>query len=163
MADGDFLESLYYRLNVFPIKVPPLRERKEDIPSLVAHFIEKWGTNKGYDKKDISPEALFQLENYDWPGNVRELENVVQRSIILSQRGGIQEIDIPISAEGEKKRRVLSTKKNFSDQTQEFSRDIIVNALETHGWNQSATARHLGLHRNTLLSKMKKLLIHRSA
>ena len=158
-----FRQDLFYRLNVISIDVPPLRERKEDIPGLVAHFIEKWGTNKGYDKKDISPEALFQLENYDWPGNVRELENVVQRSIILSKRGVIQEIDIPMSVEGEKKRRALSTKKNFSDRTQEFSHDIIVNVLETHGWNQSATARHLGLHRNTLLSRMKKLGIYRSA
>lgn len=158
-----FREDLFYRLNVINIDVPPLRERKEDIPSLVAYFIEKWGTDKGYDIKGISTEGLSQLEKYNWRGNVRELENVVQRSIILAGSGGFKEIDIPVLDEGKDKGRGLSTKESFSAQSEEFYRDIIVNALEMHGWNQSTTAKYLRLHRNTLLSKMKKLGIHGSA
>ena len=158
-----FREDLFYRLNVISIEVPPLRERKEDIPSLIVHFIEKHGTKKGYDIKGISASAISQLENYDWPGNVRELENVIERSIILSGGELIKQIDIPASAEGKKKVDVLSTDKTFSTQLEEVSHGIIVNALDMHEWNQMATAKYLGLHRNTLLSKMEKLKINRNA
>jgi transcriptional regulator with PAS, ATPase and Fis domain len=81
---GEFREDLYYRLNVIPIKVPPLRERKEDIPLLVKHFLSKFSQQEGFSVKDVSSEALTILMSHTWPGNVRELENVIERAIVLS-------------------------------------------------------------------------------
>ncbi|MGD9653533.1 MAG: sigma-54-dependent transcriptional regulator, partial [Candidatus Dadabacteria bacterium] len=93
VADGRFRNDLYYRLNVFPVRVPPLRERKEDIPALVAHFIAKYGRHVNRRVSGAAPEVISELSSYDWPGNVRELENVVERAIILSDSEYITRID----------------------------------------------------------------------
>lgn len=152
-----FREDLLYRLNVISIDVPPLRERKEDIPALVAHFIEKHGINKGYGARGITSEALAHLGDYDWPGNIRELENMIERYVILSRSELIEEIVLPSSTSGVESGTALDERVPFSDRVNAFSRDILVAALEKHQWNRSAAAKELGLHRNTLLSKMEKL------
>lgn len=157
----EFREDLYYRLNVITIKVPPLRERKEDISDLIFHFIGKHGTNKGYKVRGITSEALSQLEQYGWPGNIRELENVIERSIILSQSKLIEKVDLPSSEKRIESGMIQDEKLPFSDRLDAFSRNVLLDALEKHNWNQTTTAKYLGLHRNTLLSKMEKLEIHK--
>jgi len=95
MKHGGFREDLYYRLSVFPIKLPPLRERKEDIPLLTAHFIKKYNEQENKSVKDIHPDALELLLNYNWPGNVRELENAVERAVVLASDDNIASRDLP--------------------------------------------------------------------
>src|SRR6185503_4398177 len=85
VAEGKFQEDLFYRLNVIPIHIPPLRERREDIPALVEHFVKKHARRTGRRVERIEPAALSALQQYDWPGNVRELENTVERAVVLSQ------------------------------------------------------------------------------
>lgn len=154
-----FREDLFYRLNVIPINVPPLRKRKEDIPGMIAHFIEKHGRKKGYSIKGISQKAISQAENYDWPGNIRELENLIERSIIVSKEEFIQELDIPTLTEKLKKENGSADESSFSINLDLFSKKMIIEALNQHNWNRSVTAKFLGLHRNTLQAKMEKLNI----
>jgi transcriptional regulator with GAF, ATPase, and Fis domain len=155
---GTFREDLYYRLNVFPIKIPPLRDRKEDIPLLVKHFVEKYGKKIGKNIEHISQNYIDTLQAYDWPGNIRELENIVERSVIVSpakklilddwnptHRKPDQNIPIPTLEEQEKK--------------------LITMALEKTGWRVSGekgAAKILGINPHTLISRMKKLGIQRS-
>src|SRR5690606_3822714 len=90
VAGGQFLGDLYYRLNVLPIVIPPLRERRTDIPMLVQHFVARAGTQVGKVVQTVAPDAMAALEAYDWPGNVRELENTIERAVILSQGPAIE-------------------------------------------------------------------------
>ena len=107
------------------------------------------------------PDTLSQLESYDWPGNIRELENVIERSIILSQEELIQDVDLPTTEAEKESGSVLDKEISYSNRLDAFSRKVLLNALEKHNWNQSAAAKYLGLHRNTLLSKMEKLGIRK--
>jgi two-component system response regulator PilR (NtrC family) len=95
VEQGTFREDLFYRVNVIPIRVPPLRQRREDIPLLVDHFLEKYGRAMGREKASLSVEALRILESYHWPGNVRELENVIERALALTSDGALTRDDIP--------------------------------------------------------------------
>ncbi|MEJ2616043.1 MAG: sigma 54-interacting transcriptional regulator [Ignavibacteriaceae bacterium] len=157
LKEGTFREDLYYRLNVFPIKIPPLRERKEDIPVLVNHFINKHCKKIGKKIESISPKLMKNLINYDWPGNVRELENVIERAIIVSPENSF------------KLEESLNQNKENGNTTgfqslDEIEKKYIIDVLESTNWRVSGpngAAKILGLVPSTLQFRMKKLNIHR--
>lgn len=161
MKDGSFREDLYYRMNVFPIFIPPLKQRKEDIPLLVNHFIRR-STQQRKDVKGISHEALELLINYHWPGNVRELENVVERAVALCPRSVISPSDLPQNIrEGMElsvdEDAVLEGKLSFEEAEEAFERNIILKALEKSNYVQSRAADLLGISRRILKYKMDRL------
>lgn len=157
IRDGRFREDLYYRLNVVPIHLPPLRERREDIPLLVEHFLKKFdpqGRMRG-----PNCQAMKLLSEYHWPGNVRELENCLERAVIISSGPEITPADLPpevagIVAPGEPRKRFSLPGEGIS--LEDVEKDLIVQALERSGGNQSRAARLLGITRHTLLYRMEK-------
>ncbi len=156
IQDGHFREDLFYRLNVLHIHMPPLRERPEDIPILVAHFIKKYGDSK----KRIERKALIKLLNYHWPGNVRELENVIARAVVISQGDVIREGDITLEHEGE---AGLERKKVEFKSLEEVERQYILDVLEGCGWNKTRAAKILGITLRGLQYKLKRWGIDKSA
>jgi len=153
MTKGRFREDLYYRLNVFPIRVPPLRERQEDIPFLVKHFIAKHGAPGD----GIEPRALDALARYPWPGNVRELENVVERSLIMKNGPAITLPDLPEDVSSPPASRVDLKSVEIPDdgiQIDEMERAVILKALEKAKGNKSKAAKLLGITRRKLYSRM---------
>lgn len=156
VREGSFREDLYYRLNVISIHLPPLRERKEDIPLLVDHFIEKFNMESGKKVEGISEEALQILMEHDWPGNVRELENVIERAVIINRGGIVLPGDLPphLLRHPEQAPPLHGT---FGHRTlQQVERDHIQRTLEENEWNIQRTARVLGIDRSTLYSKIKR-------
>jgi formate hydrogenlyase transcriptional activator len=157
MAEGRFRVDLFYRLNVFPIQIPPLRERPEDIPLLVRHFVAKYGRKLGKAIDTISEPAMQRLGTYRWPGNARELENVIERAVIMSSGPRLDLGDgLAAPAAVPREARVPTL--------EELERDHIVAVLESTGWRVSGprgTARILGLKPTTLEARMKKLGIKR--
>jgi DNA-binding NtrC family response regulator len=153
-----FREDLYYRLHVVPIGVPPLRERKSDLPDLAAHFVRRYAQEFKKDVRGLSRGALLALDRYDWPGNVRELENIVERSVALATRPVIGLDDLPLDlamheaaasrAEGEPGPLTLKEARD------RFEQAYVLRALEREDWNQSRAARGLGVHRNTLIARL---------
>jgi len=160
MVKEAFREDLYYRLNVVSIYVPALRERKEDIPPLVNHFLKKYNKIDNKRAKAISSQALELLLDYDWPGNVRELENVIERALVLG-RGDILSVrNISLPA-GEKSlpSRISSSPTHAS--LAETEKRLIQETLRTTQWNQSEAAKLLKIHRNTLGRKIRHFNIHK--
>lgn len=145
---GTFREDLYYRLNVINLHVPPLRERKGDIPLLAVHFLKKYAHALSRGVRDIKPEALEKLSSYHWPGNVRELENEMERAVILSDSAvvGPGDISIPVFPHSEARYPML----------EEMEREYIKRVLEEADGNQSRASRMLGINRKTLYLKLKK-------
>jgi two-component system response regulator AtoC len=148
IASNTFREDLFYRLNVITIKLPALRERREDIKPLAEHFVEKFSKKCG-DKKIILRNALNKLLRYDWPGNVRELENVMERAVVLSRGTQISDSDIPLEGEAAAARMT-------SESLADMEKAHITSVLAATGGNLSETASRLGIHRNTLRLKMKR-------
>jgi len=157
-----FREDLFYRLNVIPIRVPPLRERVSDIPLLLQHFLQLFSRTKKKPLKRITPEAMNLLRQHPWPGNVRELENLMERLVILTEGEVIEVADLP-----EKFQRLVLPAQTetgkfseqgiqFADAVQAFERDLILRALHQSNWVKSRAAQLLHLNRTTLLEKMKK-------
>lgn len=162
VKEGTFREDLFYRLNVFPIYMPPLRERKEDIPALSNHFLKKYNKESGKNVTNISAEAMKKLFLYDWPGNVRELENVIHRALILSREdmlspediiiSGIEDIKIPKTL-----RELKETKKRLKARSIEgIERSFILDALSRNNWNISRAAEEVGMQRTNFHSLMRK-------
>ena len=151
-----FREDLFYRLNVVPIEMPPLRDRREDIPFLVDHFIRKYNREFAKDVRAISPEALPMLLNYAWPGNVRELENIIERSVALGTGPVIHLKDLPIdlALSDHATRGPTDAPLTLREAREQFEFQFVIRTLERVDWNQSKAARLLGLHRNTLLAKL---------
>lgn len=153
---GSFREDLYYRLNVVRIDLPPLRDRREDIPLLVDHFLEKYNPRSAKAVREVSPEALGVLMSYPWPGNVRELENIIERSVVLATGPVIHLKDLPMDLVFEDRTtspaRPPST--TLKDALKQIETHLILRALEATGWNQVQAAEQLGIHRNTLLLKL---------
>ncbi|THF55159.1 AAA-type ATPase lid domain-containing protein, partial [Pseudothauera rhizosphaerae] len=153
--EGRFREDLYYRLNVFPITIPPLRERGGDIVALADHFVARFSADMGIAVHRISTPALNMLTCYHWPGNVRELENVVERAVILAEDGVIEKPHLPpslqtpvvteISAAGTLEARLAAA---------EY--ELIVEALKVHQGNMTAAATQLGLTRRILGLRMER-------
>ncbi len=159
IKNGRFRGDLYYRLNVIPMRIPPLRERIEDIPLLVAHFVDKYNQKTNKQVKGISREARALMMAYSWPGNVRELENVMQRMMVVSTTEILDVADLPPemrdNAGGvENKAKDL---KDIARETSGFAeKSIIVDALTHTGWNITRAARSLGISRATLQNKIKR-------
>jgi two-component system response regulator AtoC len=152
-----FREDLFYRINVAALTIPPLRERKDDIPILVEHFIRKYAREFKKDVRGISRGALPSLAAYDWPGNVRELENVIERSVALATRPVIRLDDLPLDLairEEPAGSAGSGTSLSLKEARDRFEQVYILRALERENWNQSRAARRLGVHRNTLLARL---------
>jgi DNA-binding NtrC family response regulator len=163
IAEKKFREDLYYRLNVIPIVVPPLRERKDDIPLLVDHFIKKFNTDFNKSIQGVDEEALQALMAYDWPGNIRELENVLERAIVLSRSDVLTVKDFPETIGVQKYRNnhfSYVEGQQLNDLVEQFEKNIIEQALEKFNGNKLRTAEKLGIHRSTFMSKLKKYQIN---
>jgi two-component system response regulator AtoC len=160
-----FREDLYYRLNVMPVHVQPLRQRREDIPVLVDHFIRKYNREFSKQIEGVSPDALTCLQEYQWPGNVRELQNVIERSVGLLEGPFIRSQDLPVDLmlpdPGGRARQAETLP--LKQACEQFERQIVLRVLERVRWNQSEAARLLNLHRNTLKLKLAKWKLHPSA
>ncbi len=153
ISNGKFREDLYYRLNVFPIQLPPVRDRKSDIPLLLTHFLDKTAKKTGSAPKQFSDDAVDLLMNYDWPGNVREIENFVERLSTITDAPVIQANDIPI-LDIEKSKNMAGPLK---EAVRSFERQYLIENLKMFGWNKTKVAKKLGIHRNTLSLKMNEL------
>jgi formate hydrogenlyase transcriptional activator len=156
---NELRSDLYYRLNVFPVVLPPLRERRPDIPQLVSHFVGLFARRVGKHINHIPKETLDAFTSYSWPGNVRELQNLIERAVILSNDGVLPN-PLPISDKNRVRVMVSPAHGTFSDST----RALILRTLEAAGWiigGPDGAAASLGLKRTTLIAKMKKLRICR--
>jgi len=158
-AEGRFREDLYYRLSVAPLYMPPLRERREDIPLLVHHFLRNLAERFGKEVT-IQPEAMSELQGYDWPGNVRELENIVERLMVFNKTGVIEVGDLPPHLLRANRSvgfgNVVMKLPEDGFSLEELEKNLLYEALRRHGWNQSKAARYLGITRNTLIYRMQK-------
>jgi DNA-binding NtrC family response regulator len=158
VKEGRFREDLYYRLNVIPIKVPPLRERTEDIPVLARFFLKRYNTRFRKQIADISESTLRMLQAYWWPGNIRELENLIERLVAISDKPWITDDDLPLDFVFAKLDREPNEQASLWDEaTRAFERNFILRALEKNGWNKTGTARYLGLPLSTLKFKIDRL------
>lgn len=155
IKDGEFRKDLYFRLNVFPIRIPDLRDRKEDIPPLVQHFIMKYSQQLNSPVRRISQEALDTVLGYEWPGNVRELESAVQHAMVLATGCNILRRDLPYQV-----RELATVVEPKSDEAiprlEEAERELIVRALHQTKHNKTETARLLGIDRSSLHRKMQR-------
>ena len=158
ISGGAFREDLYYRLNVVPIAVPPLRSRPHDIPLLVDHFVRRYNQRFGKRITGLVPEALAALADYRWPGNIRELQNVVERAVVLGEGPLVHLEDLPMDVVlGERHLRDGDAPAlPLSEALDQFERQVVARVLERVRWSQSEAAEILGLHRNTLLRKIAK-------
>jgi DNA-binding NtrC family response regulator len=150
---GNFREDLYYRLNVIEMTLPPLRERRQDIPALVRHFLSRAAERQSAVEKPISDEAMSSLRNYDWPGNVRELQNAVERALILSgDEIGLDDISPKI--------RVTTGVGEYSESgrptLEDVERRYVLDTLESNGNDKVAAAKTLGIDLSTLYRKLKR-------
>jgi len=167
VKQGTFREDLYYRLNVIPFILPPLRERGSDIPLLANHFIGKFNIEKKQNINGISPEALKCLTRYHWPGNVRELENLMERLVILKGKGVIEQEDLPEKLLGAEWSNAVPSMDipdsgiSFNTAVSEFERELILRALKKTNWIKNRAAKLLQLKRTTLVEKMKKIQLTR--
>ncbi|RMF88420.1 MAG: sigma-54-dependent Fis family transcriptional regulator [Nitrospinota bacterium] len=160
VKQGKFREDLYYRLNVVPIFLPPLRARKDDIPLLVEHFLEKYNRRFQRSVKGFTPSAMERLLQYDWPGNIRELENIIERLVAITTNEYIQLRELPIdlsTTEPDLTATLLEEKLSLREALQLFEKHFILHTLEKVRWNQTLAAKMLGIHRNTLASKLDAL------
>ncbi len=152
-----FREDLYYRLNVIPIHLPTLRDRKEDVPLLANHFLHKYNREFGKKIKSIKPDAMDLLRNYNWPGNVRELENLIERLMVLTKGNSINSAHLPPEIKGELPCSSLPQENELHKAVQKFEADFIRQALAKAGGKKGQAAKILGIHRNTLINLEKKL------
>jgi DNA-binding NtrC family response regulator len=162
VRQGVFREDLYYRLNVIAIKIPPLRDRAEDIPLLAERFMKKYGEENGRDGFSLEPSALKILMDYDWPGNVRELENVIERAVVLSTGSSIRADLFPKSiaaSSGEKPGFPAQDGISLKDKVGNFEKSLIMAALEKAEWNQKKAAQMLSVNATTLSEKLKRFKI----
>ena len=158
VKEGRFREDLYYRLNVIPVKVPPLRERSEDIPELARFFIRRYTTRFRKSIKGISDSTLRTLQAYWWPGNIRELENLIERLIAITDKEWITDEDLPFEfLFAQLDADHGGPEGMFQEACNAFERNFILRALEKNGWNVTGTARYLGLPLSTLKFKMDRL------
>ena len=190
IKEGRFREDLYYRLNIIPIVIPPLRDRQSDIPLLVQHFLKKCNENQGQQAKVISDETIQMLANYSWPGNIRELGNFIERMVVLSVGNNITPRDLPEKVLGEVPRESLPPMEkpghelspnemlqnglkrsffiglpeggiNLKNAVEEFERGLITEALDKTNWVKNKAAGLLELNRTTLVEKIKKMGLKR--
>ncbi len=163
ISAGSFREDLYYRLNVVPIHIPPLRERREDIPLLVEHFLAKFNDRLKKQIDSVSADAIARLISYHWPGNIRELENLMERTMLFCERSEIQVSDLPPEigglspASAAASPNAASLKEAVRAETERVERELIQKALDETGGNVTQAARKLKISRKSLQTKMKEL------
>lgn len=163
IRDGQFREDLYYRLNVMPINIPPLRERREDIPLLVDHILKK--LKPTYGTKRISPAVLELFQRYDWPGNIRELQNVIERAAIISRGNEILPEHLPEEIRGSRAKSDKGLIIHFPDEgisLEEVEKQLLIKALEKSKGNQSKAAELLGITRSTFIYRCQKYGIQKN-
>ena len=158
VRQGSFREDLYYRLKVFPINIPPLRDRKEDIPVLVSHFIQAMTKKTGKQILDTSRQVMRAFMDYDWPGNVRELENAIEHSFVLCSSDRIQLEDLPVEI---RSRTTVSSikpgpRKNVVSRGEKVTRESLLSLLDECSWSKAEAARRLGLSHTSIWKYMKK-------
>jgi len=162
VQDGSLREDLFYRINVFALEMPPVRARVEDIPLLVHHFLEHHQSKLGYERLQISEQALQSLQQYDWPGNVRELENVLERAAVLSRGKPIdsthlpQELVVPNTRPPVAERSTLPESTSLPQAIEHLEREFIAKALAQTDGNKAKAARLLDLSERALWYKVKK-------
>lgn len=158
VRDGKFREDLYYRLNVVPIHLPPLRERRQDIPLLLNYFLERSNKINGAQIDGCSEEAMSVMMNYDYPGNVRELQNLIERVVVLKKKGIIDLEDLPEKIYlAEQKQSHFEIEKGYDTLVSNFEKTLILQALQETNGVKSKAAQVLSLNRTTLIEKMKRL------
>ena len=183
VKDGQFREDLFYRLNVILMRLPPLRDRKNDLPLLIAHFVEHSAKAMGKSISGVTDEALQVLTNYQWPGNIRELENVLERAVILAKRSKLEAEDLPeelrfhvnavsMAVDDQEEEAATSALAQTGVQHNNYAlrnalklpeRELILKVLTEVRWNRSEAAKRLGIHRSTLYHKIRKLGIQTSS
>ncbi len=164
VKEGRFREDLYYRINVIPIKLPPLRERADDIPQLADFFLRRYNTRFRKRIQGITEQTMTLLQKYWWPGNIRELENLIERLVAVSDKDFISEEDLPLEFHfAQLEPQGARTESLFEDATNTFERNFILRALEKNGWNVTGTAEYLGIPLSTLKYKMDKLEVRQLA
>ncbi len=156
MKNGEFREDLYYRISVFPIKLPPLRDRKEDIPPLAGYFLKKFNAQEGKKIESISGDALDLMMAYNWPGNVRELENAIERATVLSDGPEIQANDLPAAVKAIGEKRIYESDSTLANWIERLEEKALRQALLECEGNISKTAKKLGIGRATIYRKAKK-------
>jgi transcriptional regulator with PAS, ATPase and Fis domain len=161
IADNSFREDLFFRLNVISIVIPPLRQRKEDIPILILHFIEKYAKKRSDIKiQGIETSVVEPLMAHDYPGNVRELENIIEYAVTFAKSDRITLDDLPPAVRNVKGQRPVIHVKPLKAARFEFERSLVIAALQECNGNISKTARLLDIHRQSLQQKIKELSIH---
>jgi two-component system nitrogen regulation response regulator NtrX len=158
VAQQKFREDLYYRLCVVPVRMPSLRERREDIRPLAEYFLAEFCARNNFHAKDFAPAAVEALEQYAWPGNIRELRNVVERMAILARAGVLEAASVPIEIRSSKP---SPARGNLRETRESAERDHILRALEDSEWNVSSAARSLGMERTNLHKRIRALHIER--
>ena len=153
VKQGTFREDLYYRLNVIPLNLPPLSERRNDIPLLARYFLRRFAAEQSKQIEDFSPESLRFLLDYSWPGNVRELENTIEHATVLAKGSRVETSDLPAALHSAAK----NESKPFT--LVEHESKLLVEVLEDCGWNKKQAAKRLGISRSTLYDKLKKYQI----
>ena len=157
VAEGRFRQDLYYRLNVVALTLPPLRDRREDIPLLAMHFLKLFAQRNGKTVKGFTPTAMDRLLKHSWPGNVRELENAVERAVVLLVGDYVSERELPPTLIAAEDPTRTATRPDFAHMTlEEIERLAVQDTLEQVGGNKSEAARRLGINRKTLLAKLGK-------
>ncbi|MCB0412226.1 MAG: sigma-54-dependent Fis family transcriptional regulator [Bdellovibrionales bacterium] len=164
VAEGRFREDLFYRLNVIPIQIPSLKERRSDIPLLITHFIESFNKSRSRNLSGLTDAAMEHLYNYPWPGNIRELENLIERIAILKGQGMVGVEDLPekyqnhtaIQSKNHNPVDIPEAGMDFNSAVDNYENTLILKALEKTGWNRNQAALLLKLNRTTLVEKIKK-------
>jgi transcriptional regulator with GAF, ATPase, and Fis domain len=160
---GKFREDLYYRLNVLPIPLPPLRERAKDIPLLLKYYVDSFNTEFKKRVQSIAPDAMAGLQTYGWPGNVRELRNAVERAMLLGEGPQLTLADFPVtSAAAARLTEGVELPGNGID-LEQLERSLVVQALERSGWNQTKAAALLGLNRDQIRYRIEKFKLERAS
>ena len=162
MRQGRFREDLYYRLNVMPIVLPPLRQRGDDIPLLVKFYVDLFNTEFRKRVRRISPEAMARLKAYGWPGNIRELRNVVERAMLLADGDELttEQFSLGGSLSGRLSERVELPATGID--LEQLERSLVIQALERSGWNQTRAAALLGLNRDQIRYRIEKFKLERN-
>ena len=163
LADGAFRDDLYYRLAVVSIRVPPLRERSDDVPLLVDHFLSKHAEKLGRPRSAVEKSVYSAFNLYSWPGNIRELENVIERALVLDKDGTIGLDDLPDRLRT-REHRVANMRMELPDEgisLEDVERELLLAALEKHNWNQTRAAAFLNITRSTLVYRMEKFGLQR--
>ncbi|MFZ7124584.1 MAG: sigma-54 interaction domain-containing protein [Desulfobacterales bacterium] len=157
VAEGSFREDLYYRINVVRLTLPPLRDRREDIPLLIDHFIRRYNQLNGKSIKGVSPEVLSLLMQHTFPGNIRELENIIEYAVLVCRKQWLEIDHLPDNLKSVSINGQLECPPANGLSVQDFERQMILDALEQNNWNRSATALQLGIHPTTLWRKIRRL------